>query len=279
MFNYENRSETLFNNVLHHTLLCSDELEFGSFLRRKKHALKHHYIQFNDKFIKFLVLDIDRPTSALDWYDQNLPPPHFVVQNPQNGHCHYIYTLATPICKTDNARLKPLEFFAKIQDAYTKSLQADPCFAGVLTKNPNSQKWRVKSWATTPYELNYLADFVELPSRISKKSAIGEGRNCYLFQEIRKIAYREVLFYKRHNAKQDDFYNFLLNQLSHLNHFANAPSLGFNEVKAIAKSVSKWVWRNFSENKFSEIQSLRNAKRKIVVKKKVFLEELRNELS
>lgn len=251
----------IFNQPLHHTLLCSNDLEFGTHLRRKAYALMHHYIQFNDHFIKFLVLDLDRKKCFWDWYERNLPAPHYIVANPKNGHCHYIYALAVPICRTDNARLKPLEYFAKIQQAYTKALDADPQFAGLLTKNPNSSKWSVSQFATEPYTLDYLADFVDLPQKIVKRDAVGEGRNCFLFHSIRKFAYAEVLFYKANGAKQDDFYRVILAKLEKLNVFSNAPSLGLNELKAIAKSVSKWTWRNFTLAKFSEIQTARSHRR------------------
>ena len=264
-----------FNNRLFHTLLCSSNLEYGSFYRKKQYALLHDYIQFNDLFIKFLVLDIDRPLSAMAWEDLNLPPPHFVVQNPENQHCHYIYALEYPICKTDNARLKPLEYFAKIQFAYTEQLKADPNFAGLLTKNPNSKKWRVTQWAYYPYTLDYLADYVELPKKLLKREVIGEGRNVYLFNSIRKFAYSEVLFYKKNGAKQEDFYALILSKIEHMNVFKNSAPLGFNELKNIAKSVSKWTWRNFSAKQFSEIQTARCNKRQTVKNKIQNIAELK----
>lgn len=250
-----------FNDQLHHTLLCSNDLAKGTFYRKKAFALKHDYIQFNDLFIKFLVLDIDRPCSAMDWYDLNLPAPHFVVKNRSNSHTHYVYALALPICRTDNARLKPLEYFAKIQQAYTQILKADPSFAGLLTKNPNSATWDVTQWASYPYTLDYLADFVELPKRLLKREVLGEGRNVFLFSSVRQFAYKEVIFYKKNGATFQDFYNVILAKLEKLNVFSNAQPLEFNELKSIAKSVSKWTWRNFSAVKFSQIQAARIEKR------------------
>lgn len=269
-----------FNEQLHHTLLCSNDLANGTHYRRKRFALKHDYIQFNDFYIKFLVLDVDRPCSALDWYDLKLPTPHFVVKNPENTHCHYVYALEMPICRTDNARLKPLEYFAKIQQAYTERLKADPNFAGLLTKNPNSPTWEVFQFGNdlTPYTLDFLADFVELPKRLLKREVIGEGRNCYLFETVRKIAYKEVLFYKTNGAKQEDFQNFILAKLEKLNTFNNAPSLDFKELYHIAKSVSRWTWRNFTIAKFSEIQTARSHNRTTVKTKKSRMNDILGEL-
>lgn len=249
-----------FNERLHHTLLCSNNLENGTKLRKKSYALAYDYIQFNDFYIKFLVLDLDRPLSAMDWYDLNLPAPHFVVKNPENSHCHYVYALSMPICRTDNARLKPLEYFAKIQQAYTHALRADQNFAGLLTKNPNSETWNVTQWATKPYSLDYLADFVDLPQKLLKREVIGEGRNCYLFNVVRKFAYKEILFYKSNGANQTDFYNVILAKLEKLNVFQNSQSLDFKELTHIAKSISRWTWRNFTVEKFSKIQTARSKK-------------------
>ncbi|WP_437340178.1 replication initiation protein [Avibacterium paragallinarum] len=84
--------------------------------------MKHKYIQFNDLFIKFMVFDLDRKNSAMDWELVGLPSPNIIVQNKENGRCHYIYALETPICNTQNARIKPIVHFKKIQKAYSDKL-------------------------------------------------------------------------------------------------------------------------------------------------------------
>lgn len=85
-------------------------------------ALTHKYIQFNDLFIKFMVFDLDRENSAMDWELVGLPSPNLIVQNTLNGRCHYIYALESPICNTANARFKPIAYFKKIQQAYVEKL-------------------------------------------------------------------------------------------------------------------------------------------------------------
>lgn len=125
------------------------------------------------------------------------------MQNIENGHCHFLYALETPICKTNNAKPKPLDYFSKIEHTYTEKLNADPDFGGLLTKNPNSKKWRVTVFPISLYSLNHLADFVDLPPKIPKKEAVGVGRNCILFDAIRKFAYKNVLFYKENGAKME----------------------------------------------------------------------------
>ncbi|HHF5762160.1 TPA: replication initiation protein [Haemophilus influenzae] len=153
-------------------------------------ALTHKYIQFNDLFIKFMVLDLDRENSAMDWELLGLPSPNIVVQNRLNGRCHYIYALEVPICNTKNARFKPISYFKKIQRAYIDKLGADQHYVGVFTKNPNSNFWRTFVFNVPKYTLDYLADFVDLSNKpvfyLNDNEDI-EGRNCSLFNQIKKL--------------------------------------------------------------------------------------------
>lgn len=47
----------------------------------------------------------------------------------------------------------------------------------------------------------------------------------------------------------------VLGQAEKLNVFT--PPLSFSEVKAVSRSVARWTWRQFSDEKFSVIQSAR----------------------
>lgn len=242
-------------------IYCTDELSTGIKLRTPTEALKMSYIQANNQVaINYLVLDLDHQ-NPLIFDDVGLPPPNFIVKNKQKNTSHYIYILDNFITKDYNRFGKNLAYFAKIQQAYTEALRADKAYIGLMMKNPLSEKWFThNAQPYRAYSLDELASYVDLPIRITKKEAVGEGRNCYLFETVRKIAYKEVLFYKEHQAKYQDFYNVILNRLEKLNHFENAPSLNFNELRAIAKSISSWVWKRFSKKKFCEVQSFRAKK-------------------
>lgn len=253
-----------FNSSLANRPYCTDELMLGLKIRPVAQALKHKYIQANDNYIKFLIVDCDHD-DFYAWENANLAPPNFIVKNPKNGHFHAVWALANPIYRDYENKAKNLAYFAKIQQVYTSLCKGDTNYINLITKNPNHTYWQtVQVNRFYSYTLDELADFVELPKTITKKQAVGEGRNCYLFETVRKWAYKEVLFYKNNDAKQYDFYTVVLNKLEKLNCFENAPSLNFNELKAIAKSISKWTWLNFSAEKFSEIQSHRNKQRKTV---------------
>ncbi|MDP0344782.1 replication initiation protein [Glaesserella parasuis] len=237
-------------------IYCSNELQYGLRLLPTKIALDHKYIQVNnDKAIMFLVIDLDH-NNPLIFENVGLPAPNFIVIDKEKSTSHYYYAINKPIYKDYIDNQKALLFFSKIQQAYTKALQGDPLYAGMIAKNPLHHYW--KTWNNNhfyAYDLYELAEYVELPKQLTKREAIGEGRNCWLFDAVRKFAYKEVLFYKANEANEKDFYNVILNRLEKLNTFALP--LDFNELKAIAKSISKWTWAHFSVERFSEIQSAR----------------------
>ena len=238
-------------------------------------ALTHKYIQFNDLFIKFMVLDLDRENSAMDWELLGLPSPNIVVQNRLNGRCHYIYALEVPICNTKNARFKPISYFKKIQRAYIDKLGADQHYVGVFTKNPNSNFWRTFVFNVPKYTLDYLADFVDLSNKpvfyLNDNEDIA-GRNCSLFNQIKKIGYREILKFKCSGKQLEQFNQYLLSSLELLNQNHNPP-LPYRELKGIARSSSRWIRERFSESSFQQIQSNRSRKRwekQQIIKKELF---------
>lgn len=260
-------------------LYCADNLQFGLKIRQKKLALLCRYIQANDNYIKFLVIDCDHYNSLI-WDEGRLAAPNFVIKNPENGHFHLVWALASPIYKDYVNKAKNLAYFAKIQQAYTEVCKGDKQYINLIVKNPYHNHWKTyQPNFDYAYTLDELADYVELPKTITKKQAIAEGRNCWLFDTVRKWAYKEVLFYKQNHATESDFYNVVLNKLDKLNIFDNAPALLFNEIKTIAKSISKWTWQHFSAEKFSDIQTKRSNQRSSVKKSKIAQMEIINEFS
>lgn len=264
-------------------LYCSNDLNLGLRLLPSKYAIEHRYIQANnDKAIMFLVIDLDHK-NPLIYEDVGLPAPNFITIS-DKGTSHYCYVLSYPIFKDYVENQKALLLFAKIQQAYTEKLMGDCQYVGLVMKNPLHECWKV--WNVNhfyTYDLYELADYIELPKTITKKEAIGEGRNCFLFDAVRKFAYKEVLFYKSNQATEADFYNVVLKKLEKSNFFEKSLPLEFNELKAIAKSISKWVWKNFTVEKGKEIfkakQTARSHKRKIIMQNKQIVMELKYELS
>ncbi|MGR6647938.1 primase C-terminal domain-containing protein [Avibacterium paragallinarum] len=112
------------------------------------------------------------------------------------------------------------------------------------------------------YSLDYLADFVNLSDNpiFHYNDDVAEGRNCDLFNQIKRIGYREVLQFKQSDKKLYQFNQYLLSLLESLNQNQHPP-LPYRELKGIAKSAARWIWERFSQSQFSQIQSSRSKKR------------------
>lgn len=234
---------------------CSEDLSRGLVIRSAATALRHRHLQPNAPLeAAWLVFDLDYPGAAFAWEKANLPPPTLTVSNPENGHAHLFYGLTTPVGMSDAARDAPIRYAAAVQAAFLAKLFADPGYAGLIAKNPFHDAWRAL-WVQHLYDLCELADYVDLPKSRAQRDALGLGRNCMLFDELRAWAYRWVREYKRNNAAVDQWHRAVLGQAENLNVFT--VPLPFNEVKGVARSIAKWTWRNFSDTAFSAIQSAR----------------------
>jgi hypothetical protein len=78
--------------------LCCDFYTDGAFRRPRPRALTRRHVQFNtDTMLGWLVFDVDREDSFEAWERANVHPPNLYVQNPDNGHGHLFYALATPV--------------------------------------------------------------------------------------------------------------------------------------------------------------------------------------
>lgn len=243
---------------------CTDDFKRDGIYRvNKRQALNKVYIEHNnDSFINSIVFDIDTETAAIAWQDASIPMPNFITQNPANGHAHLFYALSSPVCITDNAKRKPQILLKGVVEGLTSRLGADNRYTGKITKNPLNPRWRTFWNDTERYELNYLREFIDEKNKVKKqvkRSAIAEGRNTALFDNLRFYAYSVVFKYQ----KQDDFCGFLSaleEEAYSINNAFNDP-LGYKEIQHTLKSISDWVWHTFDSDTFSDIQKARRAKR------------------
>ena len=257
-----------FKEVLPRKPYCTDELGL-LFIRQKEEAIKRRYIQQNTPFdLYWLVYDIDRPTAHYDWEDIHAPSPNITAMNLDNGHCHLFYGLKVPVIKCiENPKVhkKPLRYAASIDVALSLKLNADPGYAGLICKNPLHKHWNVQVWQRELYDLNWLADYLDLePYKDQRKHLppLGLGRNCTLFELTRRWAYpqrRKTGLYS-HEAC---FIDAVTHYAAKKNEAFPAP-LPYSEVKAIGKSVGKWTWRNMSPAGFEEWGNRRREKSIIV---------------
>ena len=249
-----------FENLAHKPY-CADDLLYGLQIRPKKTAINMQYIQGNQPcMLHYFFFDIDRSDAVMAWHDANLPPPYWTAQTPKNGHAHICYKLAIPLCTSDFGSQKAIAYASKVQAGLANKLGADVGYSHLITKNPFHKDWRVTFWSTEAYTLDYLADFVELPKKLTKKQeTIGLGRNCALFDTVRKSAYKAIRAFI--SGSYDGWHREVLNVAINANGAFLEP-LGYKEVEQISKSVSRWVWRNHGKAyaKFIERQAMKGRK-------------------
>ena len=235
-----------FYQNLPHKPYCTDALGAGLIIRQKKTAIKMPYIQHNPpSFISSLVFDVDTSDAYFSWFDANLPTPSWISKNRQNNHAHIGYMLATPVCTTHNAKHKIIEYTAKIQQAYSLALGADQGYSGLITKNPCNNTWENHIFDVQPYDLGYLADFVELQElKTDLREVSGLGRNCAMFDTVRFWAYKAIRTHL--SIGFDRWHAEVLEHAKNANGTFIQP-LPYSEVKATAKSIARWVWRNHAQ--------------------------------
>ena len=247
-----------FYEKLPHKPYCSDDLGRGVVIRPKKTAILMPYIQHNSPcFISSLVFDVDRSDAFFACFDANLPQPNWIAKNRANGHAHVGYMLAAPVCTTHRAKQNIIEYAAKIEQAYSLALGADRGYTGLISKNPCHNAWETHIFDVQPYDLGYLADFVELQElKTDLREVSGLGRNCMMFDTVRFWSYKAIRAHL--SGSFDRWHTEVLEQAKNANDAFIQP-LPYSEVKATAKSVARWVWRNHAvaHAKFIERQSIK----------------------
>ncbi|MFW1931597.1 replication initiation protein [Acinetobacter baumannii] len=237
-----------FTNNIPNKPYCSDDLNYGVRILPKQIALLKRYIQPNHPYYThFFVFDLDYSTAYIDYFYSmvGIPTPNLIVENPENGHAHYVYQLKTPIYNTDASKPKPIEYGNAVYTALREVLNADKGYTGLITKNALHKHWRTHVLRSEPYSLNQLAERLELTSREIKKpikpdEAVGLGRNCCVFHTVRKWAYVEIR--KHRSSTYNQWLDAVLNECVSLNNQFTLP-MNHNEVKGIAKSIARWVWK------------------------------------
>lgn len=230
---------------------CTDYL--GPLLiRSASSAIKRRYIQPNKHTdLNWLVYDIDRPTAYFDWYDLKAPTPNIVVMNRDNGHAHLLYGLEVPVYKQPSAKQKPLRYAASIDVALAKKLDADPGYRGLICKNPHHKSWEVGIFESVSYDLNWLADYVDLDPFYDRRKhlpPVGLGRNCTLFDVTRHWSYRQIR--KPQGWLSESFFVEAVIEYAYSYNLSFPCPLPSREVKATGKSIGKWTFRNMSAEGF-----------------------------
>lgn len=140
-----------------------------------------------------------------------------------------------------------------------RRLKADVSYCGLISKNPLHPEWAVHHQAVRGYDLDELADpltKLDMKPVLKIELEIGLGRNCEVFEQLRKAAYRKVIIIKSESLGFDHFQHWCRERAATFNSEFRTP-LNFREVRSISRSVAKWVWNEFTPEEFSKIQSRR----------------------
>lgn len=240
---------------------CSDDLRRLN-IRPVKTALKCAYIQPNDPFnTRCVVFDMDLGAESFFQHEEKgTATPNIIVQNPENLNCHYIYLLKNPVWTKNTGRQAPQAYLNAIKIAMTAQLGADSRYSGLICKNPLNRQWRASELHNHPHTLDDLAKHLDLSQPSIERdrakaekglaNAVINGRNDHLFTTLRLFSYERIGRYFElipaiGSSKAAAMWaNAIEKEAIRIN--TDFPSvLPPNEVKSIAKSVSKWVWEHY----------------------------------
>ena len=197
-----------------------------------------------------VLFDLDHDNSWI-WQDAGLPVPNFVVSDTETCRAHLFYAIA-PVCTSDAARRRPIEYMKAIYRAMACALNADPSYTGPVAKTPHHPSWFTSELHSGVYDLGELADSVELESLPPWTSREDEdtshSRNCTLFHRLRHFAY-SIFAYEKASGSYERFFERIKTQAKRLNHFTTEgwdSDLPISEVKATVKSVARWTWDHYT---------------------------------
>lgn len=255
--------------------LATDDPTTGLTRTSRTLALDRRLIETNPAALtSLLAVDVDHPDALIralwdraDWL------PTVVTENPTSGHAHAIWALTAPVATTEYAHRRPLALAAAVTEGLRRSVDGDPSYGGLITKNPLNGKWSTH-WVTNhTYGLNELAGHLDdadlMPPaswrRTRRKNPVGLGRNCTIFETARTWAYREA---RHHWGDPDGLHRAIATTVRDLNQNFSDP-LPSSETRAIATSIHKWIttksriWKDGPatyEATFITIQSARGKK-------------------
>ncbi|MBJ2227296.1 replication initiation protein [Pseudomonas carnis] len=229
---------------------CSDN-KTATLVRPRDYAIRYPYMQINRSgMVSWLIFDLDHANS-LAWDDAGLPPPNLIVRNRNNGHSHLYYAIP-PVCTTENARDKPIQYMKAVYTAFALRLNADPDYhSGPVAKTPGHPWWSTSELHSNVYDLGELADYVELEVSPWKTGPqlddLPHSRHCILFEQLRYFAY-SIANQERERGTLATFTRRLEAFAHNHNKFARAgftQDLMLSSVRATVRSVARWTWTRY----------------------------------
>jgi len=233
-----------------------EALQRGEMLTRpREYAIKYPYMQVNrPDMVSWLIFDLDHD-NPLIWEDENLPAPNIIVQNRNNGKAHLYYAIP-PVCTSERARSKPIQYMKAVYEAMAARLAADPSYRGPVAKTPGHKWWVTREIHSKEYSLGELEDYLELSikpmwSKGPDLEAVADSRHCLLFEETRFYAY-SIVNREKNTGSYEGFYRLVEAFARNKNNYRRrgfSMDLTYSQVKATVKSICRWTWDKYTGNK------------------------------
>lgn len=178
--------------------------------------------------------------------------PNIVVYNPTNPERHQAFwLLRDPVhCHPEARFRKPYQYLRAIEAAYDARYGCDPHFARHIHRNPLCLVSDAVWLHEQAYTLSELAEVVSLTPAAGKRAAarsecvaVGRGRNCTLFDDLRHWAYRQVSDARA--VDYDIWHRQVVTRALNLNNFADQGPLQASEVYGVAGSVAEYVYYRY----------------------------------
>ncbi|ULJ59365.1 replication initiation protein [Wielerella bovis] len=173
--------------------------------------------------------------------------------------------------------MKPIRYAKAIYHEMNKKLNGDLAFVGLLSHNPLHEQWNTVFLHTNTYSLDELAADLDLPTinELEKQKKYQEllkdgqllGRNCSIFDQLRFWAYSAIR--KNRHLSYEKWHNEVLSKAISFNTFTTP--LALNEIRHIAKSVAKWVFKHDAEceKRFLERQSQKGKRSGVIRRERI----------
>lgn len=221
-------------------------------VRPREYAIRYPYMQVNrQNMVSWLIFDLDHSNSII-WEDEGLPPPNFIVRNRESGHSHLYYAIV-PVCTSENARSKPIQYMKAIYEAMASRLNADPSYSGPVAKTPHHPWWSTWNVHNFEYDLGELSSYLDLPvkpywHKEPNLDGCSHSRHCLLFEELRFYAY-SIVNSEREQGTFQSFNRLLEAYANKKNDYIKrgfSMNLTVAQVKATVKSVARWTWDRYT---------------------------------
>lgn len=108
----------------------------AAYPNRGKPMREFPFVQINPRdYVNFLVVDVDREDAEMLLLHPAVPEPHWIIQNPANGHAQAGWMIH-PVYRGPDAREHPIRYAQSVQTALARLTESDEAFTGFLVRNP-----------------------------------------------------------------------------------------------------------------------------------------------